>query len=51
LIITAKDWILEIWDILYGYVIEVYATLYQVYEFVLEISLIVVEFLKTLVTK
>jgi hypothetical protein len=44
LIIWAKDWILEKWDILFGYVMEVYESLHQVYEFALEIPSIVVEF-------
>jgi TRAP-type C4-dicarboxylate transport system permease small subunit len=51
LIISAKDWILEVWDTLYGYVMDVYDTLHQVYEFILEIPSIVVGFLKTLVAK
>jgi hypothetical protein len=44
LIISAKDWILEVWDTLYGYVMDFYDTLQQVYEFVLEIPSIVVDF-------
>jgi hypothetical protein len=44
LIISAKDCILEVWDILYGYVMDVYAIIHQVYEFVLEIPSIVVYF-------
>jgi hypothetical protein len=39
---------LKIWDILYGYIIEVYDTLHQVYEFVLEIPSIVVDFFEAI---
>jgi hypothetical protein len=46
LIISAKDWILEVWDTYYGYVMDIYATLHQVYEFVLEIPSIVVDFVE-----
>jgi hypothetical protein len=35
---------LEIWDKLYGYVMDVYGTIYQVYECLLEIPSFVVGF-------
>jgi hypothetical protein len=34
--IWAKDWIFELWDILYGYVINVYVILRQIYDVVPE---------------
>jgi hypothetical protein len=46
LIISAKDWLLEVWNTLYGYVMDDYDTLHQVYEFVLEIPSIVFDFLE-----
>jgi hypothetical protein len=44
MIISAKDWILGIWDILYGYMMDVYDILHQVYELIIEIPLMVVGF-------
>jgi hypothetical protein len=50
-IFLTKDWILDIWDTIYGYLLDFYDTLHEVYEFVLEIPSIVGEFIEDIGSK